>query len=59
MKGKTMPITDFLRRNAAQWGNEVALVEINPEISEPHRVSWRDYNLVQSTDTHAYRREIT
>ena len=54
-----MPITDFLRRNAAQWGNEVALVEINPEISEPHRVSWRDYNLVQSTDTHAYRREIT
>ena len=54
-----MPITDFLRRNAAQFGNEVALVEINPEITEPHRVSWRDYNLVQSTDTHAYRREIT
>ena len=54
-----MPITDFLRRNAEEFGDGVALVEINPEITEPNRPSWRDYNLVETTDTHAYRREIT
>ncbi len=54
-----MPITDFLRRNAAQWGNDIALVEINPEISEPNRVTWRDFNLVQTTDMRYFRREVT
>ncbi|MBP5313699.1 MAG: acyl--CoA ligase, partial [Eggerthellaceae bacterium] len=54
-----MPITDFLRRNAAGHGAEVALVEINPEIMEPRRVTWRDYDLIESTETQYYRREIT
>jgi len=29
-----MPITQILERNAALYGEEVSLVEINPEIKE-------------------------
>lgn len=54
-----MTIVDFLRRNAAVQGSACALVEVNPEVSEPHRVTWRDYNLVESTARQPYRREIT
>ena len=51
-----MPVTDFLRRNAAEYGNEVALVERNPEIKEHRRVTWRDYDLIESTEAQPYRR---
>jgi len=54
-----MPITDYLRRNAAQYGNEIALVELNPEVQEPRHVTWKDYDLIQATGTEAYRREIS
>ncbi len=54
-----MPVTDFLRRNAAVQGNEIALVEINPDIQERTHRTWRDYSLIESTETEAYRREIT
>ena len=52
-------VTDMLRNNAANYGHEIALVEINPAIQEDSHLTWRDYNLVQSTDKQAYRREIT
>ena len=54
-----MPITDLLERNAKLYGPEVALVEINPEIREEQRVTWREYELIQPTSTAFYRREIT
>lgn len=54
-----MPITDYLRRNAAQYGDEVALVEVNPELKEHRRVTWRDYDLVENTEQTYYRHEIT
>ena len=54
-----MPITDYLRHNAAAYGNEIALVEINPEVFERKHVTWRDYDLIESTDPEPYRREIT
>lgn len=54
-----MPVTDFLRHNAAQYGNEIALVEINPEVLERKHITWRDYGLIESTDPEPYRREIT
>ena len=54
-----MPVTDFLRHNAATRPDEVALVEINPKLRERRAVTWRDYDLIQPTDTVAYRREIT
>ena len=54
-----MPITDLLERNSKLYGPEVALVEINPEIREEQRVTWKEYELIQPTATAAYRREIT
>ena len=54
-----MPITDLLERNSKLYGEEVALVEINPEIREEQRVTWKEYELIQPTSTSYYRREIT
>ena len=54
-----MPITELLERNAAKYGQETALVEINPEITEPQRVTWNEYELIQPTSDAPYRREIT
>ena len=54
-----MPITDLLTRNAKEYPNETALVEINPELSEPSRITWNEYELVQPTSTVPYRREIS
>ena len=54
-----MPITDLLERNHKLYGDEVALVEINPEITEEQRVTWREYELIQPTSSDYYRREIT
>ncbi|HCA20089.1 MAG TPA: AMP-dependent synthetase [Treponema sp.] len=54
-----MPITDFLVRNANQYGNEVALVELNPEQKDTRRVTWKEYSLIQPSTEASYRREIT
>ncbi len=54
-----MPITDFLEQNAKKYPNETALIEINPEIKENRRVTWKEYELIESGHTSSYRREIT
>ena len=54
-----MPITDYLVRNAREFGDEVALIELNPEQKETRRVSWKEYSLIQQTEYQPYRREIT
>ncbi len=54
-----MPITDLLERNSKLYGDEVALVEINPEIKEEQRVTWKEYELIQPTSSSYYRRQIT
>ena len=54
-----MPITDLLERNSKLYGDEIALVEINPEVREEQRVSWQEYELIQPTGDAPYRREIT
>ncbi len=54
-----MPITDFLERNVRLYGDEVALVERNPELSETRRSTWKEYDLMQPTSGEPYRREIT
>ncbi|MCR4838351.1 MAG: acyl--CoA ligase [Eubacterium sp.] len=54
-----MPITDLLEKNAKIYANDVALVEVNPEITEVRRVTWREYELTEPNPTAAYRREIT
>ena len=54
-----MPITDLLERNSKLYGDETALVEINPELREEQRVTWKEYELIQPTGEASYRREIT
>ena len=54
-----MPITDLLERNSKLYGDETALVEINPEIQEEQRVTWKEYELIQPTSSAPYRREIS
>jgi long-chain acyl-CoA synthetase len=54
-----MPITDILERNCAQFGNDVCLVEINPERKDHRRVTWKEYELIEPSHAPYYRREIT
>ena len=54
-----MPIVDLLRKNAREYGDEVALVELNPEHAEKRRVTWKEYELIEPSNTPVYRREIT
>ena len=54
-----MPITSFLEKNALDFPNDVALVELNPEVRETMRITWKDYDLTQPEPNLPYRREIT
>ncbi len=54
-----MPITDILEQNCRLYGNDVCLVEINPEQKDSQRRTWREYDLMQPTEAPYYRREIT
>ncbi|MBQ7821484.1 MAG: acyl--CoA ligase, partial [Clostridia bacterium] len=54
-----MPITAYLEQNAKNYPNETALIEINPEIKEKRRVTWKEYELIESGYSESYRREIT
>ena len=54
-----MPITELLERNAKEYANDVALVELNPAKNEDRRMTWREFELVHSTQDAPYRREIT
>ena len=54
-----MPITEILDRNCELYGNDICLVEINPEIQEIKRVTWKEYELMEPNPVAHYRREIT
>ena len=54
-----MPITELLTRNATYFKNDVALVEINPEITGVPRVTWREYSLIESSREGAFRKQMT
>ena len=54
-----MPITDLLERNRKLYGDEIALVELNPEVKEKRHVTWKEYELIEPTPSATYRREIT
>ncbi len=55
----SMPITKLLEDNVQKYGNEISLVEINPEVQEIRRVTWKEYELIESGSAENYRREIT
>ncbi|MBR7107262.1 MAG: acyl--CoA ligase [Lentisphaeria bacterium] len=54
-----MPITEILERNAALYGDDVALVEINPQELEKRHSTWREYSLIEPGRSDAFRSEIT
>ena len=54
-----MPITEFLEENAVKYPGETALVELNPEVQEIRRTTWKEYELIERPLGRAYRREIT
>ncbi len=54
-----MPITEFLSRNAELYGQEKCLTEINLDLQESHKVTWREYELIENNPAGEYRREMT
>ncbi|MBE5941580.1 MAG: acyl--CoA ligase [Lachnospiraceae bacterium] len=54
-----MPITEVLERNVKMYPNDICLVEINPEVTETRRVTWKEYELMEPNPSTHYRREIT
>lgn len=54
-----MPITEFLEQNAKLFKDDVALVEINPEIQDKNHVTWREYSLIEQGANSDGRNEIT
>ncbi|MBQ7587451.1 MAG: acyl--CoA ligase [Lachnospiraceae bacterium] len=54
-----MPITELLERNAELYGDDVCLVELNPEIKEDRRKTWKDFDLIESNPKEPYKRKIT
>ncbi len=54
-----MPITNLLEENCKKFGNDICLVEINPEVKEIRRVTWKEYELMEPSPLSHYRREIT
>lgn len=54
-----MPITELLERNVSEYPEDICLVEINPEVTEVRRVTWKEYELMEPNPTTHYRREIT
>lgn len=54
-----MPITDLLVRNAKEYGDEVALVEINPDAVDSQRRTWKEFSLIESNPHEVGRKEMT
>jgi long-chain acyl-CoA synthetase len=54
-----MPITEMLTRNAELYGDDVSLVEVNPDSQEKREVTWREYDLIETNRISHSRREIT
>ena len=54
-----MTIIDLLDHNAAQFADETALVEINPQFEPESRITWREYALMQPEPGMPFKREIT
>jgi len=56
-----MPITEFLARNAAHYGDEIALVEVNPELRdlEIKRPDWKEMSLAERNFHSGYRKTLS
>ncbi|MBP5284878.1 MAG: acyl--CoA ligase, partial [Kiritimatiellae bacterium] len=52
-------ITEILDRNAREWPDDVALVEVNPQELESRRTTWREYSLIEPSANDAFRSQMT
>ena len=54
-----MPITEFLENNAKLYKDDICLVEINPQLQEKSRVTWKEYSLIETSAVDKARSELT
>ena len=54
-----MTIVHLLERNAEEFAQDTALVEINPDQPETRHITWNEFELVEASARRHYRREIT
>lgn len=54
-----MPITEFLARNASLYGDEISLIERNPELQGRRKDSWREFELIEPNPPTLFRRHMT
>ncbi len=54
-----MTIVDLLAKNAEQYPNDTALVEIAPHMMEKAKITWKEYALIQPNPEESGRQEIT
>ncbi len=52
-------VVDVLERNAREWPDDVALVEINPQELEARQTTWKEYALIESSPIEAFRSEMS
>ena len=55
-----MVITDLLERNARLYKDDIALVEVNPDVESGKSATWKEANLIETAeDGTPFRREMT
>ncbi len=54
-----MAITQFLESNAKNYPDDIALVEVNPEVSAKQFKSWKESGLMEPSAAGPYRLDIT
>lgn len=54
-----MLITRMLEKNAEEFPEDIALVEINPDSKNTKHVTWKEFELIEPTHSEYYRREIS
>ena len=58
MKEEFANITEILERNAREWSDDVALVEIDTPDERRHK-TWKEAELVESVPDRSFRVEMT
>ena len=54
-----MIITQVLDQNRKRYGDEISLIEVNPEAREKDAALWKEYDLVETGREDHYRRAMT
>ena len=54
-----MIITEILEKNHQLYGDEISLIEVNPEAREKDLSVWKEYDLVETGVEDRYRRLMT